>query len=107
MIATAGGEGSAAGTTWGGLSHARPSTDRSVGQTERHRGAFHGGYEAEMLPHELKQAPKDASGWQRRVPNSVRQHAPLPELEVKKGDEHLTGETGETGRGSRTPPALQ
>lgn len=32
--------------------------------------AFHGGYEAEMLPQAPKEVPKDASGKHWRVPNS-------------------------------------
>lgn len=32
--------------------------------------AFHGGYEAEILPQAPKEVPKDASGKHWRVPNS-------------------------------------
>ena len=56
---------------------------------ERHRGAFHGGYEAEMLPHELKQAPKDASGWQRRVPNSCEATRATSRTGTEEGQEAL------------------
>ena len=66
------------------------------------RGAFHGGYESEMLPHELKQSPKDVSGQQRRVPNSCPKQ--LPKRDLQKGEKHSKGRQGLTGTGSHAPP---
>lgn len=62
------------------------------------RGAFHGGSEAEMLPQKLKQAPKDASGQQQRVPNS------FPNGNCRKARSTRQGRQGLTGTGSHVPP---
>ena len=68
------------------------------------RGAFHGGYESEMLPHELKQSPKDVSGQQRRVPNSCPKQ--LPKRDLQKGEKHSKGETGLDRDGLPRAPLL-
>ena len=56
-------------------------------------GAFHGGYTAEMLPYKLKQAPKEASGWQRRAPNSGEATCATSQTGTEEGRGALDGET--------------
>lgn len=56
-------------------------------------GAFHGGYEAEMLPQSPKEAPKEPQRSSGGSQTAVRQDVLLPKPELNKGEKHLTGKT--------------
>lgn len=47
--------------------------------------ASHGGYEAEILPQAPKEVPKDASGKQRRVPNSWEARRAASQTGIEEG----------------------